>query len=89
MYRTTTSVGADARAKVHIFLQRYVPIAVWLPQYQRAWALQDVIVGIAIWGMSVPAALADAQMADLPAVHGLYAAFAALLVYAVFGTSSR
>jgi sulfate permease, SulP family len=89
MDRTTTSVGAQARAKVHIFLQRYVPIAMWLPQYQRAWVPQDVIVGITIWGMSVPAALAYGQMAGLPPVNGLYAAFVALLIYAVFGTSRQ
>jgi SulP family sulfate permease len=53
MDRTTTSHRADARVKPHVFLQRYVPIAVWLPQYQRVWVRQDVIVGITLWGMIV------------------------------------
>ena len=37
----------------------------------------------------VPVAMAYAEMAGLPPEYGLYTAFAALLGYAIFGTSRQ
>ena len=67
-------------------VKRYVPIAVWLPGYSRAALRPDVVSGLTVWGVMVPVAMAYAQMAGMPVQYGLYAAFAALLGYAVFGT---
>jgi high affinity sulfate transporter 1 len=68
-------------------LGRYAPIAAWLPKYPRDLLRSDLISGVTVWGVMVPVAMAYAQMAGAPPEAGLYAAFAALLAYAVFGTS--
>jgi len=68
-------------------LGRYAPITVWLPSYARDLLRSDIISGVTVWGVMVPVAMAYAQMAGVPPQAGLYAAFAALLAYAVFGTS--
>jgi high affinity sulfate transporter 1 len=68
-------------------LGRYAPITAWLPAYARDLLRSDLISGVTVWGVMVPVAMAYAQMAGVPPEHGLYAAFAALLAYAIFGTS--
>lgn len=68
-------------------ISRYTPITAWLPAYPREFLRSDLISGITVWGVMVPVAMAYAQMAGAPPEAGLYAAFAALLAYAVFGTS--
>jgi len=68
-------------------LGRYAPITAWLPAYSRDFLRSDLISGVTVWGVMVPVAMAYAQMAGVPPEHGLYAAFAALLAYAIFGTS--
>jgi sulfate permease, SulP family len=73
--------------KLYQQLGRYVPIAAWLPDYPRDFLRGDLVSGLTVWGVMVPVAMAYAQMAGVPPEVGLYAAFAALLAYAVFGTS--
>ena len=68
---------------------RYVPITAWLPAYPRELLRTDIISGVTVWGVMVPVAMAYAEMAGLPPQAGLYTAFAALLGYAVFGTSRQ
>jgi SulP family sulfate permease len=70
-------------------LHRYLPITAWLPAYRRDFLTSDLVSGVTIWGVMVPVAMAYAQMAGLPAEVGLYTAFAALLAYALFGTSRQ
>ena len=70
-------------------LHRYVPITAWLPAYPRDLLRGDLIAGVTSWGVMVPVAMAYAQMAGVPAQVGLYTAFAALLGYAIFGTSRQ
>jgi high affinity sulfate transporter 1 len=70
-------------------LQRYVPITAWLPAYPRDFLRSDIIAGVTLWGVMVPVAMAYAQMAGVPAQVDLYTAFAALLGYAIFGTSRQ
>ena len=68
-------------------LRRYIPILSWLPRYDRAWLAVDVIAGLTLWGLVVPEAMAYAGIAGLPPQAGLYTLLAALLVYALLGTS--
>ena len=68
-------------------LTKYVPILSWLPNYNRAWLNADVIAGLTLFGLVVPEAMAYAGIAGLPPQAGLYTLLAALLVYALFGTS--
>ncbi len=68
-------------------LGRFLPILNWLPQYDRSWLRFDIIAGLTLWGLIVPEAMAYAGIAGLPPQAGLYTLVAALLVYALFGTS--
>ena len=47
----------------------------------------DLVAGITVWAVLVPEALAYATIAGVSPVVGLYAAPAALVLYAVFGSS--
>lgn len=68
-------------------LARVAPILDWAPRYQRDWLPADLIAGLTVVAVLIPSALAYADLAGMPAVNGLYAAFIAMLVYAVLGTS--
>jgi len=68
-------------------ITRWVPILTWLPGYDRSWLRLDIIAGLTLWGLVVPEAMAYAGIAGLPPQAGLYTLLAALLVYALLGTS--
>jgi len=80
----TTDTRATAEA---IGIKRYIPILSWLPRYDRSWLTADVIAGLTLWGLVVPEAMAYAGIAGLPPQAGLYTLLAALLIYALLGTS--
>lgn len=65
----------------------YVPIIGWLRGYDRGWLRFDLIAGLTVWGLMVPAAMGYAQVAGVPPQMGLYAAMAGTLLYPIFGTS--
>ena len=67
----------------------YIPILDWLPKYQMKWLSGDLIAGVSVWALMVPQALGYAEVAGVPSQYGLYAAFAGLLFYAIFGTSRQ
>jgi SulP family sulfate permease len=54
--------------------------------YQRRWLRGDIVAGLTVWAVLVPEALAYAGVSP---VVGLYAALAALLFYAAFGSSKH
>src|SRR6476660_4262947 len=58
-----------------------------LRPYDRAWLRSDLIAGLTVWAVLVPEALAYATIAGVSPVVGLYAAPAALVLYAAFGSS--
>jgi SulP family sulfate permease len=66
---------------------RFIPILSWLPRYDRAWLTVDIIAGLTLWGLVVPEGMAYAGIAGLPPQAGLYTLLAALLIYALLGTS--
>jgi len=70
-------------------MARWVPIASWLPRYQRGWLAGDAIAGFTIWGLLIPEMIAYASLAGLPPQAGLYTLLASLALYAVFGTSRQ
>jgi hypothetical protein len=43
------------------WLVRWVPIASWLPRYQRGWLTGDAIAGFTIWGLLIPEMIAYAD----------------------------
>jgi len=64
-----------------------LPIVGWLRGYQRADLGPDLVAGLTTAVMLVPQAMGYALLAGLPPIHGLYAAVAPLILYAVLGTS--
>jgi sulfate permease, SulP family len=67
--------------------RRHLPLLGWLPGYRRAWLPSDIAAALSVWALLVPQALAYATIAGVPVQFGLYTAFAALIAYAIFGTS--
>jgi SulP family sulfate permease len=67
--------------------ERYLPILAWLPRYERKWLAADTVAGLSVWALLVPQSLAYASLVGVPVQYGLYAAFAALIAYPLFGTS--
>jgi sulfate permease, SulP family len=55
--------------------------------YRRTWLGGDLVAGLTVWAVLVPEALAYATIAGVSPVVGLYAAPAALIFYAAFGSS--
>jgi sulfate permease, SulP family len=58
-----------------------------LARYRRAWLRTDVLAGITVTAYLVPQCLAYADLAGVAPVMGLWVAVAAMLVYALLGTS--
>ncbi len=58
-----------------------------LRAYRRTWLTGDLVAGLTVWAVLVPEALAYATIAGVSPVVGLYAAPAALVLYAAFGSS--
>jgi high affinity sulfate transporter 1 len=56
-------------------------------EYRARWLRDDLVAGIVLGTLLVPAGMAYAEAAGLPPVTGLYATITALLVYAVVGPS--
>jgi len=68
-------------------LASFIPILTWLPRYNRAWLVADIIAGLTLWGLVVPEGMAYAGIAGLPPQAGLYTLVASLFVYAMFASS--
>jgi len=66
---------------------RLLPILRWLPFYQRAWLLPDVLAGLAVWAVMVPEGMAYAGIVGVPPIMGLYTIVPPLIAYALLGTS--
>ena len=78
---------SETHSKPSGSIARLIPILAWLPQYNRAWLVADIIAGLTLWGLVVPEGMAYAGIADLPPQAGLYTLVASLLIYALFGSS--
>ena len=65
----------------------------WLPgvwmlrHYRRAWLGRDIVAGLVLTSVLVPAGMGYAEAAGLPAITGLYATIIPLLAYSLFGPS--
>jgi high affinity sulfate transporter 1 len=68
-------------------LRRWLPGAVTLQNYRRAWILRDIAAGIVLTTILVPVGMGYAEAAGLPAICGLYATIFPLIAYALFGPS--
>ena len=65
----------------------------WLPGlgtllgYQAAWLPRDLVAGLVLTALLVPAGMGYAEASGLPPIHGLYATIVPLIAYALFGPS--
>ena len=69
--------------------RRYAPGIDVLLRYDRSWLRGDVLAGLTVCAYLIPQVMAYAQIAGLPAVAGLWATCAPLLVYALVGPSRQ
>ncbi len=70
-------------------LKKYMPIASWLPKYNRQMLTGDLSAGLTVGVMLIPQGMAYSMLAGLPPIYGLYASTVPLLLYAMFGTSRQ
>lgn len=70
-------------------IKNLFPILKWRKTYNKEFLRLDVIAGITVGAIAIPESIAYASLAGLPPQAGLYAAFIALLVYFIFGTSNQ
>jgi high affinity sulfate transporter 1 len=70
-------------------LARVFPILDWGRRYDRSWLRGDLVAGLAVAALVVPKSLGYAGIAGVPIQHGLYAAAAGTILYALFGTARQ
>jgi MFS superfamily sulfate permease-like transporter len=67
--------------------RRWLPGLEVLRVYHRSWLPRDLVAGIVLTTLLVPAGMGYAEASGLPAIYGLYATIVPLVVYAVVGPS--
>ncbi len=70
-------------------LARYLPGLAALSQYRREWLARDLLAGVSVCLVMLPAVVAYAGLMGLAPQHGLYAALLPLVAYALMGTSRQ
>lgn len=78
---------SEQRTEPPSIIKKYVPGVKLLTDYETSWWRPDIIAAMSLWAILVPQSMAYAKLAGVPAVFGLYTAFAAMIGYAIFGTS--
>lgn len=68
---------------------RYVPFARSMSGYSGARLRTDVIAGVTVAALALPASMAYAQLAGVPVSAGLYALLLPVLAYAFLGSAPR
>lgn len=68
-------------------VSRWVPGVGVARTYRASWLRHDLVAGVVLTALLIPAGLGYAEVAGLPPVTGLYATIVPLLVYAIFGPS--
>lgn len=68
-------------------LYAYVPGLWVLRNYRKTWLWDDVVAGLVVSSVLVPAGMGYAVAAGLPPITGLYATIVPLFAYALFGPS--
>ena len=68
---------------------RVIPALAWLPHYRRSWWRNDILAGLTVTALLIPEGMAYAQLAGVGPEAAFYAAPAALLLYALLGTSRQ
>ena len=61
----------------------------WTAGFQPSWIGRDLVAGIALGVVMIPQGMAYAELAGMPVVTGLYATMAAIIGYALMGSSRQ
>ena len=69
------------------FIVRALPVAGDIPGYRPATAGRDILAGLTVAALALPAGMAYAELAGVSPVNGLYALLVPALVYALLGSS--
>src|SRR4029453_2303444 len=70
-------------------LQRLIPIIEHVPGYRAGTLRRDLLAGVTVAALALPASLAYAEIAGLSPVIGLYALLLPAIAYTFFGTSRQ
>jgi SulP family sulfate permease len=70
-------------------LEQAMPVAGELPAYRPRTGRSDVVAGVTVAALALPAAMAYAEVAGVSPVHGLYALLLPAVAYALFGSSRQ
>ena len=76
-------------AQAEPLLTRAVPVSAQLSDYRVPSARRDLLAGVTVAALAVPAAMAYAEVAGLSPVHGLYALLLPTVAYVVLGSSRQ
>lgn len=68
-------------------LSRWLPGLAVARNYDRSWLRGDIVAGIVLTALLIPAGMGYAEVAGLPPVTGLYATIVPLIIYALVGPS--
>jgi high affinity sulfate transporter 1 len=66
---------------------KWLPGAQVLRTYRPSWLPRDVVAGLVLTALLVPAGMGYAEASGLPAIYGLYATIIPLVTYAIVGPS--
>ncbi|XP_015112217.1 sodium-independent sulfate anion transporter [Diachasma alloeum] len=67
-------------------LYKRLPVLKWLPKYNGADAVGDIVAGITVGLTVIPQSLAYSHVAGLPPQYGLYGSFLGCFIYIIFGS---
>jgi SulP family sulfate permease len=70
-------------------LERTVPVSRELPRYRVGHARGDLLAGVTVAALALPAAMAYGELAGLSPVNGLYALLLPTVLYVVLGSSRQ
>jgi sulfate permease, SulP family len=70
-------------------LERALPVSQELPAYRGRHARRDVLAGVTVAALAMPAAMAYGELAGLSPVNGLYALLLPAVVYVLLGSSRQ
>jgi high affinity sulfate transporter 1 len=80
-------IHGEGTVERSIGVWRWLPGAQTLRAYHRSWLARDVVAGIVLTALLVPAGMGYAAASGLPAIYGLYATIIPLVAYAILGPS--
>ncbi|KAL2344740.1 hypothetical protein Fmac_006025 [Flemingia macrophylla] len=79
--------GHPPKKKLILGIKYVFPIFHWVPHYTLKLFKADLISGLTIASLAIPQGISYANLANLPAIQGLYSSFVPPLVYVVLGSS--